>query len=301
MDIPTIQYGTQPQKDNISDLESVSQALTPYIILGLDSSGNSTSKESLKHLKFSVSSISGEEMVNIDSFDLYHNINKTPAEYETISEFLSDGIHRPSPGLPVKLQKVHFRASNGPHGEVNEYYAYFMVSDPVSITNSSHVGAVYCQEGGNEPSDEQICKNPTQELDKTSTSWGGETDDNYRNRIVIGESLRHISSVLSTDLFDDNTLCSEQDLDRIHLLASVSKNSSDNPSSCEEFALGKISARQLSKALLYNFKDKKLTANMEIEQVGDTYTITWDELTISDDCEIITTSRTSSVQCVLSV
>lgn len=142
-----------------------------------------------KHIKMSVSSITNDPLLLLDTHDLHYNMGSTDF-YDPAAKV--DGVGYVDgalmTGLPISFNRIHFRASAGPQESVDEYYATFLASKPVAITFGGMVGNRYASSIGCAGVGDTPVYNGA-----TVRSWNNTTSEidglNFSGRLIIGDTV----------------------------------------------------------------------------------------------------------------
>lgn len=219
----------------LQDDTSSIKGFTPSLMMGNSGMVATTNiydvhnRDTLKVFKITTDALepSFQPTLQLDTFDLYLGGDCTRTNpYRNSTKFnkgMGNGVGAPLRGAPVRFQRVHFRGHQ-PEGTMNEYYAIFLVSDPVPITQYGYSVGVNYKSGCNALTyptvatndlQEQTVYNEAAEEYRAGTKWndlsyisadsiGTPTTAQYSGRLVIGDSL--LSQFKSLNNVYDNIL-----------------------------------------------------------------------------------------------
>lgn len=203
-----IKYSSSRTNDSVSEENA---KFTPFLYLGHPDGYTSSNydifdaTDSLKWFYLFSDSVRNAPALRLDTNSLYFGAEYANDISSLNSVFTSDAgdgeLYNPVLGLPVRFQRVHFRAHRGWDGEVAEYYAIFLVGDPVRISNIDVIGADYINEKCAPLTYPHLCSTDKEEQTSSNialSSWNTTifsaglpvlTPLSFSGRMIMGDSL----------------------------------------------------------------------------------------------------------------
>lgn len=289
-----IRYSNSQTLDSEITQNSAYLQFSPSLFIGHENAGIKTpdalsdydkfDEKTLKHFKLTVGSISNEPILRMDSHDLYVGGDHTRQAPTSLTSLHFDkeagdgGAGAPMLGNPVKFQRVHFRAQKGQEGAVQEYYAIFLVSDPVKISSTS-IGPNYLDENCENLPASEIAQTDFEEQDGISevSSWNDlsyitesnietPTSEQFAERLIMGDSIRsqsYFTKLIGSENYCIGLpLCEDED-DVFNDLNIFASSTSDNGKE----VISKISMKNLNYLILKNLV--KTIGPFIVTQIGE--------------------------------